>query len=156
MSIFKRALPACAAALALAAAGAPALAKPFGPGGPGHYKAGAPGHHKAAVAPKGWAKLGSRAVSDRAERDVIALPGKGRFGQIRLCVSSRAVALYDLDVFFANGGHQDVKVRRNFKAGQCTRAIDLKGDRRNISRIVMKYETIRDRGRQGVVTVYGR
>jgi hypothetical protein len=36
-------------------------------------------------------------------------------------------------VRFANGGHQDVSVRERINPGQCTRAIDLNGDDRNIT-----------------------
>jgi hypothetical protein len=103
-----------------------------------------------------WERLGSRVVADKTETDAVSGFGQGRFRQIRLCVKHRAVNLKDVDVVFANGGHQDVHVRRRIGAGECTRAIDLKGGNRRIHRIVMRYQTIRDRGPQAVVTVMGR
>jgi hypothetical protein len=107
-------------------------------------------------AQSGWVSIGSRTVAHNADRDTISGRGEGDFTKIRLCVERRAVHFYDLDVVFANGGKQDVSVRKNIKPGECTRAIDLRGKHRNIRQVVMKYETIRDRGPQAVVTVYGR
>lgn len=133
MKAFARTLT-VAAALASALAVSPALAQKRG----------------------GWELIGSQQASDKAERDVVAVRGKERFRQIRLCAARRAVAFHDLDVVFANGGRQDVKIRRILAAGTCTRAIDLKGKHRDIRRIVMNYETVRDRGRQGVVSVFAR
>jgi hypothetical protein len=103
-----------------------------------------------------WVAIGSRDVARNADRDTISGRGDGSFTKIRLCVERRAVHFYDLDVVFANGGKQDVSVRKNIRPGECTRAIDLRGKDRNIRQVVMKYETIRDRGPQAVVTVYGR
>ncbi len=109
-----------------------------------------------ASAEKGWVQLGSRQVADHADRDVISGRGDGRFTKIRLCVFRRAVHFRDLDVQFANGGRQDVPLRHRIPAGGCTRVIDLKGGERNIRKVVMKYDTIRDRGPQATVELYGR
>lgn len=103
-----------------------------------------------------WVELGSRSVADNTETDVISARGDGRFSAIRLCVKRRAVAFKDLDVVYGNGRPDDLQIRRRIGPGQCTRAIDLKGNRRKINRIVMRYETIRDKGPQAIVTVYGR
>ena len=102
-----------------------------------------------------WVNLGSRSVADNTETDVIGASGAGPFRRIKLCVSRRAVAFKDLDVVFGNGGSQDLKIRRRIGPGQCTRAIDVKGGRRNIKRVIMRYETIRNKGPQAVVTVFG-
>jgi hypothetical protein len=109
-----------------------------------------------ASAKEGWVQLGTRSVGDNPDRDVISGRGEGTFTKIRLCVQGRAVHFYDLDVDFGNGGRQDVSIRKRINPGECTRAIDLRGGERNIRQVVMKYETIRDRGRQGVVELYGR
>jgi len=103
-----------------------------------------------------WERLGSRTVADNTETDVVSGFGQGKFKQVKLCVQSRAVHFKDVDVLFGNGGHQDVKIRSLIPPGQCTRAIDLKGERRNINRVVMRYETLRKMGRQAVVTVMAR
>ncbi len=63
--------------------------------------------------------------------------------------------MYDLDVFFNNGGHQDVSVRERINPGRCTRAIDLNGGDRDIARIAMVYEETSFRRRTATVRVYG-
>lgn len=89
-----------------------------------------------------WEQIGSREVSFRAERDVIIARGNDRHRQIMVCVYRQPVRMLDLDVRFANGGHQDLGVRNVIGAGQCTRAIDLNGQRRNIRSIALGYKTI--------------
>ena len=61
------------------------------------------------------------------------LPGPRAFDRIKLCVYRNPVHFYDLDVRFRNGGHQDVSIRQRINPGECTRAIDLNGDDRNIT-----------------------
>lgn len=110
------------------------------------------------AAPAGaWDLLGQRTVSDRTDHDAIWLNGHRRFKQIKLCVYRNPVRIYDLDVNFDNGGHQDVSVRRRINAGDCTRAIDLNGHRRDIKNIKMTYEeTSWGRRRTATVRVFGR
>lgn len=110
----------------------------------------------AAEAKPGWTQLGARQVAHQGDRDVIAARGRDRYQAIRICVSRRAVAFHDVDVHFRNGGSQDVRVRRLIKPGTCTRAIDLKGKKRDISRVVLRYKTAQNRGPQGVVSVLAR
>ena len=100
--------------------------------------------------------LGSRTVADLSETDVIPVPGGQGFSSIRLCVAQRAVRFRDLDIVFANGASQDASIQRRIGPGDCTRWIDLAGERRNVARIVMRYDTLRNVGVQGVVTAFGR
>ena len=72
--------------------------------------------------------------------DVVNLPGNWLFSRVKVCVYDNPVHFYDFDIFFRNGGHQDVSVRSRIDAGECTRVIDLKGGRRSIDRIKFKYE----------------
>jgi hypothetical protein len=87
-----------------------------------------------------WTQIGARDVRDRTERDTIVVEGPRQFERIRLCVYRNPVHFVDVDVRFANGGHQDVSVRQRINPGQCTRAIDLSGDDRNITTVSMLYE----------------
>ncbi|MCE9523111.1 MAG: hypothetical protein K8S25_11860 [Alphaproteobacteria bacterium] len=104
-----------------------------------------------------WQLIGTRDVRHRAEYDTIFAHGYDRYRQVKLCVYQRPVRLYDLDVVFHNGGHQDLNVRHVLNPGECTRAIDLYGNRRNIKFVTMAYETIgRHFGRRAVVQVYAR
>ncbi len=87
-----------------------------------------------------WDLLGTRDVRDAVDRDTISLPGARRFERIRLCVYERPVHFIDVTVRFANGARQDVPVRARIRPGQCTRALDLVGDDRNITAVDMVYE----------------
>ncbi len=87
-----------------------------------------------------WRVIGVRDVRDRTERDTIVVEGPRQFERIKLCVYRNPVHFIDVDVRFANGGHQDVNVRQRINPGECTRAIDLNGDDRNITTVSMLYE----------------
>ncbi len=104
-----------------------------------------------------WQLIGTRDVRNHAEHDTIRAYGHAHYRQIKLCVYRKPVRLYDLDVVFHNGGHQDLGVRNVLYPGQCTRAIDLRGSRRDIRFVTMAYETLgRHFGRHAVVQVYAR
>jgi hypothetical protein len=100
--------------------------------------------------------LGSRTVSYGSERDTIEVPGGALYNLVRLCVAERAINFYDLNFRFANGGHQDAAVKVRIGPGECTRWIDLKGEDRNLVRIVMWYETFGSSGARAVVSAYGK
>lgn len=111
----------------------------------------------AAAAPAAaWENLGSRSVGFISDKDVISARGEGKFRQIRLCVSRNDIEMRDLDVTFGNGGNQDVTVRSIIKAGSCTRAIDLKGERRNIRTVSMVYASRPNFKGEATVTLFGR
>ncbi|MBY0564983.1 MAG: hypothetical protein K2P58_12455 [Hyphomonadaceae bacterium] len=101
-----------------------------------------------------WTQVGVRDVRDRTEHDTIAVQGPRQFERIKLCVYRNPVHFYDLDVRFRNGGRQDVSVRARIAPGQCTRAIDLVGDDRNITSISMTYEETSFRRRTATVRVF--
>ncbi len=98
-----------------------------------------------------WDVIGVREVRDRTDRDVIAVQGPRQFERIKLCVYRNPVHFYDVDVHYANGGHQDVSVRQRINPGQCTRVIDLNGDDRNITRVSLLYEETSFRRRTATV-----
>lgn len=100
-----------------------------------------------------WDVIGTRDVRDRTDRDTIIVEGHRQFERIKLCVYRQPVHFYDVDVHFRNGGHQDVSVRERINPGQCTRAIDLNGDDRDITSISMLYEETSFRRRHATVRV---
>jgi hypothetical protein len=89
---------------------------------------------------RGWHVIGERTVNRHGDTDTIKVRGRDRTRQLMLCTVNRPIHMRDFDVRFENGGHQDVNVRERIRAGSCTRAIDLKGNRRNIDRIRLSYE----------------
>lgn len=102
-----------------------------------------------------WDLIGVRDVRDRTERDTIIVEGHRQFERIRLCVYRQPVHFIDVDVRYRNGGHQDVDVRQRINPGECTRAIDLNGDDRDIESISMLYEETSFRRRHATVRVFG-
>lgn len=108
-----------------------------------------------APAQAAWVQIAERIVTDRFDVDNIVLPGPVRYTRLKVCVYNNPVHFYDMDVFFANGGHQDVTLRQRLNNGECTRNIDLKGGARNINRIKFKYEEDSWFLGRAVVRVYG-
>ena len=103
-----------------------------------------------------WDLIATRQVTDRVENDSIVLPGPRDFRQIKFCVARNPVEFHDVDVYFANGGHQDIAIRDRIPAGGCSRVIDLEGGDRNITRIDFRYEETSARRAVATVKVFGR
>lgn len=79
---------------------------------------------------------------DGRDTDTIWLRGSVRERSIRLCAINQPLNLRDFDIRYRNGGHQDVNTRAVLRAGTCTRSVDLRGNRRNIASIRLKYAPI--------------
>jgi hypothetical protein len=104
--------------LAMIAVATPALAQRMGP----------------------WQTIGTRKVAFAGETDKFAVRGNQRHRQVRICALNRQFKLLDADVFFANGGEQDVLGgKRTIRAGMCTRPMDLRGNRRDIRSVKLAY-----------------
>ncbi len=107
------------------------------------------GHH--------WQFLGAREVNHFSERDRVFAQGNRKFTQVKICAYNRSIRMQDVDVVFANGGHQDITVRQFLRPGECTRPLDLRGNRRDIRFVNMLYQTAgRNFGPKGIVRVYAR
>jgi hypothetical protein len=89
----------------------------------------------------GWRTVGYTRVDGR-DSDTVYLPGVTRQRAIRLCSINQPLRLRDFDIRFANGGRQDVNTRAVLPAGRCTRAVDLRGNRRDIASVRLRYEPI--------------
>ena len=103
----------------------------------------------------GWRTIGYTRVDGR-DSDRIDLPGRTRQSEIRLCSMNQPLRLRDFDIRFENGGRQDVNTRAVLPAGRCTRAIDLKGNRRDIASVRLRYEPISRSWQRPVVRVQVR
>lgn len=90
----------------------------------------------------GWRTVGYTQVQGR-DTDTIRVPGTARYRQMRVCVYNGPIRMRDLDVRYRNGARQDVPVRMLMRAGTCTRNIDLAGNRRDVTRVRLKYEPLR-------------
>ena len=89
-----------------------------------------------------WERLGCQKVGFLADKDVIRVGrDEGRFKSIRLQVSGNKVYMNDLKVVYSNGEPDDIPVRSEIRAGGQTRPLDLRGERRAIKAIEMKYRS---------------
>ena len=100
----------------------------------------------------GWRTIGYTRVDGR-DSDTIYLPGRTRQSAIRLCAINQPLHLRDFDIRFANGRKQDVDTRAVLRAGTCTRSVDLKGNRRDIASVRLRYEPITRNWQRPVVRV---
>lgn len=129
-----------AAAVALGSSAAAASAQPQAQ----HYR---PPHVRPPFH-RHWQVIGSTTVNGARDSDVISVPGRQMFRQIKLCGVNAPLRLRSFDVFFANGGHQRVATRDLIAAGTCTRDINLQGGARNLASVHLSYE----RARHGLIS----
>ena len=104
---------------------------------------------------RGWRTVGFTTVDGR-DSDTIPLPGFTRQRAVRLCAMNQPLHLRDFDIRFANGGRQDVNARAVLRPGTCTRAVDLRGNRRDIASVRLRYQPIRRSWQRPVVRVQVR
>ena len=104
---------------------------------------------------RGWRTIGYTRVDGR-DTDTINLPGRTRQRAIRLCAINQPLRLRDFDIQFDNGRRQDVNTRAVLRAGTCTRAVDLRGNRRDIARVRLRYDPIIRSWQRPVVRVQVR
>ncbi len=117
----------------------------------------APAIRRVAAGPvREWVLLGQRAVTDRADHDVIAVTAaRGDFRSIKLAVQRAAVDFHRVVVHYGNGTKQEVDLRNTIPAGGESRAIDLSGTERVINRVEFWYDARTFRGRRAVVRLFG-
>lgn len=102
-----------------------------------------------------WRTIATERVDGR-DTDTIRLPGVTRQREIRVCATGAPLRLRDFDIRFANGGRQDVNTRAVLDAGTCTRAVDLRGNRRDVEAIRLRYEPVAPRANRPTVRVQVR
>ena len=101
---------------------------------------------------QGWRTIAYKTVNGR-DTDRIDVRGHYRSRAVRLCAMNAPIHLRDFDIRFENGGRQDANTRARLGAGRCTRAIDLRGNRRDIDEIRLRYEPIARGWRRPLVRV---
>lgn len=55
-----------------------------------------------------WDLPGTFNVRDRVDADTLTLPGNREFSRLQFCAFRHPVHIIDIDVYFADGGHQDI------------------------------------------------
>lgn len=104
---------------------------------------------------RGWRTVAYERVDGR-DTDTIRLRGHVRERAIRVCAMNQPLHLRDFDIRFQNGRRQDVNTRAVLRPGRCTRAVDLRGNRRDISAVRLKYEPIYRNWQRPIVRVQVR
>ncbi|MCA8916391.1 MAG: hypothetical protein KDB90_13355 [Planctomycetes bacterium] len=100
--------------------------------------------------------LGTRKVDFKGDFDTIMVTLKeGTFHAIRVDVEGSAIEMWDIDVFFSNGGHEDFNTRLNFAEGSWSRRIDLRGGARGIKKVTFKYKSKKLKTGKATVKLYG-
>ena len=102
-----------------------------------------------------WRTIGTTRVDGR-DSDTVTLPGITRQREIRVCALNAPLRLRDVDIRFANGGRQDVNTRAVLNAGTCTRAVDLRGNRRDVTAVRLRYEPVALRAARPLVRIQVR
>jgi hypothetical protein len=104
-----------------------------------------------------WVRLGSTSVSDRVDRDTIAVTARrGNFKALQIRVFERDVQFREVAIRFANGDLQNVALRDVIRAGGQSRIVDIEGQDRVIRAIELVYDAQALGGRQARVEVWGR
>lgn len=92
-----------------------------------------------AEAKPGWTVIAEQRVGKGGDVDTVQVNNPRKFQSVRICVYGRAVHLNSFSVQFRNGGRQSLDVRSNFRPGTCSRAVDLKGEKRHIDWVMLNY-----------------
>jgi Protein of unknown function (DUF2541) len=95
-----------------------------------------------------WEKLGERKVNFALDRDeIIVGRADGRFDGLKIIVRRGAINMHKMVVHFGNGESQELELRNSIPRGGESRVIDLPGNNRVITKVVLWYDT-KDRARQ--------
>ncbi|MBK9109509.1 MAG: hypothetical protein IPM92_14330 [Saprospiraceae bacterium] len=105
----------------------------------------------------GWKFIADKWVNFGVDRDMIHVGNIGdEYSKLVVRVTDAPLRMYDMKVFFDNGGVQDVAIKSIIRQGGQTRIIDLDGGKRRLSKIEFWYETKgRGKGRSRVA-VWGK
>ena len=109
------------------------------------------------ITPPKWEKLGQRKVNRALDKDEILVTAReGRFTKVKLTIKKSAINMHKMVIHFANGGKQEVNLRKNIPAGGSTRVVDIKGGKRVIKKVVFWYDTKGIINNKAVVELWGR
>lgn len=106
---------------------------------------------------EGWQVLGSREVDLERDRDVVRIGrSKGPFDAIALRARDESVFVYDIRVTFGNGKRQLIRVDERLRRGTQSKALNLKGNARRITKVELLYRKARSRGGRATIEVVAR
>jgi len=107
--------------------------------------------------PGRWVFLGQSQVDGRADHDRIYVgQERGRFQRVQIRVDRAPIEFYRVVVHYGNGRSEELNIRQRIPAGGQTRAIDLRGNERNIDSVEFFYSRGRwNAARSPRVRLYG-
>jgi hypothetical protein len=104
----------------------------------------------------GWTLLGEQAVQGRNDRDIIHVGRRdGTFSKLMLVVEDSDLQLNDVIITYDNGRKHSPRVNHQFREGQRTAPIDLRGEARGIKEVELHYGNLPGGGR-ATVQLWGR
>lgn len=104
-----------------------------------------------------WEFLGVRQISAFVDHDKIQVGlAEGPFKQIRFKVRGNNLWVYDVDVNYFNGGHQDVNTRLFIPQGGQSRSIGLNGNYRIIKNVQFTYGKLPNGNGAAYVELWGK
>ncbi|HKA87880.1 MAG TPA: hypothetical protein VKE22_09455 [Haliangiales bacterium] len=107
--------------------------------------------------PSGWTLIAETTVNGRYDRDFVKIRGGGRrFSQIVIAVRNGELEMYDMTIFFRDGGRFSPDMRFVFGERARTRVIDLPGGARRIRGIGFSYGNVGGGYREARVEVFAR
>ena len=105
---------------------------------------------------KKWDFLGSRTVNYAIDRDEIKVTAReGSFKKIKIQVKKAPVHFRKVIVHYRNGSTEEIQMRDHVQPGGETRAIDLNGNKRIITKVVFYYNNTIRSPRKGLVRLFG-
>ena len=102
-----------------------------------------------------WVFLGQSQVDGRMDHDRIYVGGRGRYQRVQIRVERAPIEFHRVVVHYANGRSEEVNIRQRIPAGGQTRAIDLRGNDRNIDSVEFFYARGGWNARTPRVRLYG-
>ncbi|WP_155995133.1 DUF2541 family protein [Tenacibaculum ovolyticum] len=88
-----------------------------------------------------WKLLGITTVKRSVDRDEVRVTAsKGMFTHLKIKVRNSSLEMKKMIVHFGDGSKQDVWLKNRFSKGQESRAIDLKGNKRIVKKVIFWYK----------------
>ena len=104
-----------------------------------------------------WKLLGITTVKEALERDEVKITAlKGQFTHLKIKVRNAPLEMKKFVIHYGNGEKHQVFIRKNFAKGSESRAIDLRGDKRFIKKVVFWYAKKKWSGKKPVVALIGK
>ena len=103
-----------------------------------------------------WDVIGSKKVDYGVDRDVFYLgPRAPKYAKLQFKVTGASLNMHKCIVHYMNGSREEINLKGNFRAGDVSRVIDLKGNKRKVEKIVFVYDTKNRAKRKANVLLLG-